>query len=294
MKLGVHVTKSSKVLDDKTQANNLSSALVRDQEALNINAAQIFTYGPRFMNKNNIDYKAVKKITKRHNIDLSVHSAYMTVGIWKITDQNKNTDSSKKALNNLEKQVKSCREINAWGLVVHITKQRPEQVSSVVKLIKPIFKKYKVKLLLEMVSSKADDKTYETPEKINYLTELIGHKPVWWGWCIDTAHLWGAGESAVQKYDSMKKWLKKLKHKNKVKMIHLNGSSSAKGSGKDKHEIAFSTDDIIWNKVSPEKSGLRAVIEFAKKRNITVICEINRGKEKDVRNSLKKINNLSN
>ena len=286
--LGVHVTKDSHVLDDKSAASDLSVAIVRDIDALKLNCAQVFTYGPRFLVKNNIDYNAVKKITK--DIDLSVHSAYPTTSIWKIKQDGSSSDTKK--IDAIKIQLVSCSKIGAWGLVLHINKVYPDVAAEVMHLLKPIIKKSKVMLVLEMVASKADaDKTYETPEKIDNLTTLIGPKENWWGWCVDTAHLWGAGVD-IRSYANMKQWLDSITYKNKIVMFHLNGSSAARGSGKDKHEIAFGPDDVIWNGIKPNSSGVCAIVEFAEKRQIPIICEINRGTETNVRKSLAAIKGL--
>lgn len=277
--LGVHVAKISKVLDNKTTAIDMSNAINRDLDNLGLNSAQIFTHGPRFMVKNKIDYEKVKKTC--HDIDLSVHSAYSTVSIWKVNEDNKNEKKSLSYINSVNTQLKSCKQMGAWGLVIHVTKQSPSNVANVMKLLKPLAESNDVKIILEMVSSKADENTYETPAKINHLTKLIGTNENWWCWCVDTAHLWGAGVD-IKSYNNMKNWLDEIKYPKKIEMFHLNGSSAIKGSGKDKHEIPFSPDDIIWKNIKPNKSGLKAVIDFASKNHTTVICEINRGSEKIV------------
>ena len=118
--LGVHVAKLSKVLDNKTTAIDMSNAINRDLDNLGLNSAQIFTYGPRFMVKNKINYEKVKKTC--HDIDLSVHSAYSTVSIWKVNEDNKNEKKSISYINSVNTQLKSCKQIGAWGLVIHVTK----------------------------------------------------------------------------------------------------------------------------------------------------------------------------
>lgn len=283
--LGVHVSKESHVLDNKSPAKDLSVAILRDIGELGLNCAQIFTYGPRFIVANKIDFNAVKDATKE--IDLSVHSAYPTTGIWNISDGKSASD--KKRIDAFKLQILSCVKVNAWGMVLHINKIYPDVAADVMRQLKPIVMKTKVKLILEMVSSKADpNKTYETPEKLDNLTTLIGANDNWWGWCIDTAHIWGAGVD-IQSYASMKNWLDRLVFKKKVLMFHLNGSSAVRGSGKDKHEIAFGPDDSIWRGIKPEVSGVRAIVEFAEERGIPIICEINRGTEANVKKSLKAI-----
>ncbi len=275
---GVHVTKSSHVLDDKTEADTLSEAIARDAGQLELKSVQVFTYGPRFLVPNKVDFDEVKKVVAERQLDISVHSAYATTGIWKIFD--KSLDERKKAIAVFSSQMRSCEKIGAWGMVLHVTKVDPETVAKVMKKIMPVAVRTNVKIVLEMVANKAGALTYETPEKINHVTELIGDGP--WGWCIDTAHLWGAGVD-VKKYASMAGWLERLQHKDRVLQIHLNGSSAARASGKDKHEIAFSPDDLIWYKVKPEESGLKAIVEFALERHLTVTLEVNRGAEKYTR-----------
>jgi hypothetical protein len=75
----------------------------------------------------------------------------------------------------------------------------------------------------------------------------------------------------------MNDWLHRFVHKKKIAQFHLNGSSSLKASGKDKHEVPFSNEDLIWRGVPVEESGFYAVIQYAKIYNIPVILEINRG-----------------
>ena len=289
--LGVHVTKSSHVLDDKTSTSDISGAILRDVAALNINAVQIFTYGPQHLQPNKIDFPATLAATK--DLDLTVHSAYMTTGIWKIGLANTSDAETKKRLDMFKAQLLSCKKVGAWGMVLHVTKQFPDIVASTMMQLKPLAKKAGVKIILEMVSNKSDpDQTYETPEKIDNVTTLIGPTAPWWGWCVDTAHLWGAGVD-IRSYESMKTWLDSITYKKKIVQFHLNGSSAARGSGKDKHEIIFGPDDLIWKGVPPAKSGVRAVVEFALANNITIICEINRGKEEDVKKSLATVVKLS-
>jgi len=288
--LGVHVTKESHVLDDKTASDDLSDAITRDMGALDLNCAQVFTFGPRFPVPCKIDHEAVKKATKQ--IDLSVHSAYPTTSIWKICSD---TDAVKqRKLVVFKLQLLSCVKIGAHSMVLHINKIPPDTAARVMKILKPIVKKTKVRLLLEMVASKSHPElTYETPDKINRLPELIepDKSENWWGWCVDTAHLWGAGVDVTSHAD-MQNWLNGIKRRDKICMFHLNGSSAALGSGKDKHEIAFGPDDVIWGGTPPKTSGVFAILEFSNGQNIPIICEINRGTEANVRRSIAKIKSM--
>jgi endonuclease IV len=284
MILGIHTSKANKFLDDKSAAKTMSVAIERDVKALDINAVQIFTYGPRFMVPNKLDVDEILSVTK--DVDLTVHSAYATTGIWNVSKNNIEVKTSKNKLDVFKAQMLSCKKIGAWGMVLHISKRFADEIAGTMKLLKPIAKKSGVKLILEMVASKAvADKTYETPEKIDNLTHLIGPTENWWGWCVDTAHIWAAGVD-IKSYNSMKKWLSSLTYPKKILMFHLNGSSTTMGSGKDTHQIAFGPDDKIWYGIEPSQSGVRAVVEFALKYGITIICEVNRGDERELKKSL--------
>jgi endonuclease IV len=278
--LGVHVSQKSHVLDDKTPSE-LSLAISRDLDTFGLNACQIFTYGPRILIKNKLDVDKIKSTTT--DINLTVHSAYPTTSIWK------NLTARKLTL--FEQQIRSCRDINAWGLVLHINKIKPEVIASTMAEILPIAKSVGVCILLEMTASKADPElTYETPQKLDRMCEAIERKTdhllhQWYGITIDTAHLWGAGID-ISSYNNMKNFFDEMKRTDKIMQFHLNGSSANRYSGKDKHEIPFSKNDLIWKDIDPKEAGVRAIVEFAFSKSIAIICEINRGAQKDVENSM--------
>jgi len=278
--LGVHVSRASKVLDDKKDSP-LDHAITRDCETLQLNSVQIFTHGPQYITKNKYDVNAVAKVCSSYNT--TVHAPYGSSMMWNTSDD---TTTANKFEKYLESQLSACKEIDAWGVVIHCNRNTPSHVAAVCKKYKPYFIKHGIVLLLEMPASRAHPEyTYETPEKINRVNALLGRSN-YYAWCIDTAHLWGAGVDC-SRYSTMKKWLEKIADKSRIQQFHLNGSSSNLGSGADKHEIAFSSVDKIYNGIPWEDSGVRAVCEFAKKHNAVVICEINRGTESEVKKLMK-------
>ncbi len=186
-----------------------------------------------------------------------------------------------KQVDKLVDQLEAAAAINAKGLVLHVSKHKPEKIARVMEYIRERVTATGVKLLLEMVASKGDDKTYETPGKLNNLTSYINNNtpstwPDWWGWCIDTAHIWGAGVD-IRTAESMKEWIDAIDNKKKIRLIHLNGSSCARASGKDKHAIPFASDDKIWSSIEPVDSGAGAICAMAVDYSIPVVMEINRG-----------------
>jgi endonuclease IV len=291
MIIGIHVSKQSNISGKKI--NELHLSMNEKIKYFDINAAQIFTYGPKFIIKNKINYGKVKEITK--HIDLVVHSAYMSIVIWKVDNKNVNSLLSKNYLDIINKQMESCAEIGAWGFVLHISKIPAKKIVETMKILEPISEKTGVKILLEMIASKAMENTYETPEKLDNLAELLDKQinTKNWGFCIDTAHIWSAGVD-IQNYDNMQNWIEDIKCKNKILLIHLNGSQLERGCGKDKHEILFAKTDKIWKDYSnsPEKSGACALIKFAVKNKIPMICEVNEDKKEELFSSLSIIKKL--
>jgi len=302
--LGVHVGKKNNINGDVRET--LTTAIKQDIDAVGFNAAQIFTHGPRSYKQNKYNINEVLNTTA--DIHLSVHSAYFTTGIWKARAQ---------AISLLKAQLAACREISAKYLIIHLTKTTPEAIADIMHAhILPMAQEYKITIALEMpackVNKKSPNLTYETPEKLFNLTKTIG-KHKYYGYCIDTAHLWGAGVN-IKYYNDFANWLNVFdalyngiykttnkQHKNKgrrrrrrtlIKMFHLNGSSAALGSGKDKHEIPGGTLDNIWRDVPFEQSGIKALIKYAMANKCPVINEINRGEPNDYNDYLKKINTL--
>ena len=202
-------------------------------------------------------------------------------------------------------------------MVVHLTKKEPNDIIESLNIIIPIIKKFKTPLVFEQPAKKPDGlKTYETPNKINHLTQLMIDKfPNYknWYWCIDTCHLWSAGIEMNDK-NIVDKWLSDIIYKKKIGLFHLNGGSiNIFNTGKDKHIVPFSDDDDIWNDVFTKntvkkiydskkntyierivkekgyyigkykKSSLCSIHHFCKKNNIDSILEINRGLMNDIK-----------
>ena len=121
---------------------------------------------------------------------------------------------------------------------------------------------------------------------------------------IDTAHLWSCGVE-VDDVKIMKKWFDALQYPEKIGLFHLNGSSIDQfETGKDKHKVVFGEDDDIWNADANaddgfsmphiKKSSIFHLFKFAKKNNIDLICEINRGSYEDIQFSIQALHKISN
>lgn len=253
-----------------------------------INSIQIFTHGPRHKYKNKYNPLEIKQFINKNKIALYVHSPYIpTDGIW--TGLLKNET---KYLNHLQELVDSANEINARGLVIHITKQLPETILKVMTIIQKKIKNLSnLILILEMKAMKPHPlMSYETPEKCNNLCNILKNIKIKWGLCIDFSHIWACGINISDK-NIIKKWFNIFKYHNKIKLFHLNSASyNTYSRGKDIHIIPFSKYDNIWNNV--KNSSFELIIKYAKKNKIPLISEVNRGTQKELEYFLNILNKL--
>lgn len=295
---GIHVAKKSKVLTgDKGNRKDMLKAIAIDTSELEINAVQIFTHGPRNMTRSNMDHENIKKYCKKNGIYTVVHSTYLTHP-WSISD---GTAASKRMFNHISDQLNAAGVIGAHGLVIHLPKYKPnissDAVLQTLKMLEPICQKEKVAIFLEIEAHKPSE-SYGNPEHLNELCDLLINElsAKTWGITVDTAHIW-ASEIDLRKPSDTKNWLNSIKYPHKITLVHFNGSPVPFGSHKDMHAIAFSKDDVMWpisnfDIETAMQTGGYKILKFCKKNNIPVICEINRGSEKDTRSSLKLIESI--
>jgi endonuclease IV len=309
-RIGVHVAKTSKVLTVPLQKRKtMLDAITQDCTEFKLGCCQIFVAGPANTKMNDMIYPDIANYCDAMNIKLYVHSSYLTIGIFGINTENKETAKAKASIKHLIQQLEACDALNAKGFIVHLPRKEPQVVIDTLRVILPIIDKYNTPLVFEMSASKADpDKTYETPEKINRLSDMIiAEYPnfINWYWCPDTAHLYSSGVD-VSNYKIMSKWFKSLSYPEKIGLFHLNGASFEQyESGKDIHRVVFASDDNIWNtdaNISMDEgnidikkiktSSIYIIAKFAKKYNIDLICEINRGEYKEINYSIKSLQTI--
>lgn len=234
------------------------------------NTLQIFTHGPKNTKQNNYSIPMIKSAAKK--VPIFSHSTYSSHP-WK-----------GKNIQHIKDQLMACKELGLSGLVIHLPKDESSVVANtMLKITDP-----NMLIILEMTSViPHDTKTYESPDKIdNLCAEIddIGNehgKSINYGICIDTSHVWAANQD-MRDYNHVKKWLKSLIYKDKIKLFHLNGTTIQLGGHKDIHSIPMSPEDVIWSNMLWDNTGIKAIKEFAKERNIPIIMEINRGDEKYV------------
>lgn len=325
MKIGIHNSKKSKIIKNKNY-KSLNDGIIYETELLNLNATQIFTHGPRNLKENKIDYQSIKKYCHKNSINLYVHGSYQTIGIWSVEFQkSKKSKKSQYMIEHIINSIHSCIKLNAKGLIIHLKKSSVADICYTLRKLSNIEEIKKIKnkmppILLELPAMKPCEKTFEDPKKLNILCQsLINEDLIPWGFCIDTAHLWSSGINLSQPL-SWYIWCSNLttKTKNKIKLIHLNGSPKINfKTGKDKHIIPFSEEDGIWrtyirtslrNQFKDQKKNIKfrnndlnliksssfySILIFCIDNNIDVICEINRGEFYEVKLFFKLITSLT-
>lgn len=183
----------------------------------------------------------------------------------------------------VKKELKIADEIKAEGVVVHLPRQPPERIATG---IEELLEGTQSCIYLEIESYEPNEMTYETPDKLYNLFELIDkniknkENMMRIGICIDTAHLWAAGID-ISTADGANKWLHELEEKMSKFVfggfiLHLNDQIWKLGGGRDEHApLGYG---VIWNgynnsDVDFKKSGLYVFVNWAIKNNVTVILE---------------------
>lgn len=299
MHIGLHISKGRSL--------TLYSALKADISFYKINAAQIFVANPRSgkpMNLTKSTKKHIHEMVHKDDIDLFVHTAYITTMIW---------NNKPYGIKLLKDQMKLGVECGAKGVILHLPKKTCSDVANVLEKNKDYINSIDISLLLEPPAFKSDKNcSYETPANLNRLTSLIvpiGIKN--WGYTIDTAHLWSsiteeerAKGFKIETYEGADQWIRELSEetKKRIKLIHLNGSHS--NTGKDMHAIpVFGTKknkdnsivlDYLWSKYKNNihKSSLYRFVQFAISNNIPMVLEVNVGTKKQIQDSLALINTI--
>lgn len=138
-----------------------------------------------------------------------------------------------------------------------------------------------VRLFLETPCVLPKNSHYESPAKLRALFSAIRQNIdpylLYFGLCIDTAHIWGCGID-ISSHEAASTWIEALESCHDIIpphaiMLHLNDSVYGLGSGRDEHECLFM--GRIWEDyaMTPERSGLAVFLDYAHRFNIPVVLE---------------------
>lgn len=263
-----------------TEENSISVELSKIKNK----AVQIFLSDPTKISvKKNIrpgEISKIREIIKKNNIIVIIHTNF----ICNLTSGNNN-----KCVASLINELKICGMIGGYGVVIHCgnknksIKNEEDGLEKTVKLIERIIqinientkaynRKFTPYVLVE--NNSGIKNTYGN--NIQYLMKIQKTiNPKYnknFGFCIDTAHLWGAGYD-MRTINKTKKIIKDMS-KLRIKLFHINNTITPFGTVGDQHASIF-TGQI------PHKS-LQLFIPFAAKLNIPMILELKECPEKDI------------
>lgn len=277
--IGSHVVKNRDNGNNR-KYKDIHKAILDEIKTFEIECAQIYTHGPQGAKPNNIDEKALKQITDT-KFPIYCHSCYSCLP-WK---------DDEKRFHLCEDELKSASLVGASGVVVHLPKDMINVITENMKKMTKLATKHNQTILIEPPAMKREiNKTYETPEMVNKLTESLINLPNW-GWCLDTAHIHSTGGD-IRTREKADDWLKGLKYPEKIKLIHFNGSHRVRGSGVDKHAVPFidggtSGPDNLWGNIDLlSKTGGYSFVKFAKQHKIDILLEPNYGTDPEIENCI--------
>lgn len=258
--IGLHLHQ----LEGKSYAESLIELKKKFPELCDV---QVFTHVPYSLKPMEYDAELLPT-AKRLGVDIVVHGSYLCVP-WK----------SKHLAHHTLENIIASQKYHSFGAIAHMPYMAPKEMIDGLDYLIGLMRRKHItnKLILEISALPYDkNKSYETPEKINNLTQEIverGFEPEI-GICIDTAHVFTGG-GKIRTYEEAKQFIDAL-NKRLIVMIHLNGNSNDPAIVKgDRHEIPLTKNDLIWHDLTYEEAGCRAFIEFTRDANIPCIMETN-------------------
>lgn len=276
-----HVSKKSNRL--KSKPRQMCDAIKQDTTFLRSFekkvGAQIFVTGPQSVKETlkPEEKEKIRDLVIAEEIALVIHGSYIDHGCW---------NEKPISIHCIKEEMKIAAKICATGTIVHLgagaaVESKLKYVIDGVGTLEAEVKAATT-LWLEINSAKSSDATFETPQKLHKLFDMIRKINVHdlkIGLCIDTAHLFACGTN-LDTRQSAKDWLTVFKNlePDLPLMFHLNDCSTALGCGKDIH--APLTMGNIWSAYNPstgklpiEDSGLMEILEFCNKNSLMVILE---------------------
>ncbi len=267
--LGIHLRLEGQ------RASTALDALMADFPTLR--DIQCFTNGPRGSKKVDIDVAAFKARVAHHNVRVWTHGSYICIP-W-----SPNAFLTHHTLEN----IRLSHGIGSRCVVVHLP-MKP--VNEVVTGIIPLVKKMRAehlcgcKLMLETSATRPDpEKSYETPAKLNRLTDALVDAGLsdCVQICVDSAHI-ATSRAAISSYAEGKAYCDALDTR-LLGMIQLNGNSIHPDVAyNDRHEVPLSDPDLIWGPKAAggpytyEQSGCKAFVDLGRRLDIPIILEVNK------------------
>lgn len=254
---------------------------------LGCNTVQIFSHSPRSWFVRRIKEEEIHEFKRLRSLyDISpvyVHTSYL------INLASSNKEVAEKSVEMLSLEMEIADLLGADYVVLHpgtASDSEEEGLRRLIKRLKAVLKgRYRTRLLLENTAGEKGDLT----SRINQLAWIINSvdSNLIGGICIDTCHAFQAGydisnEKGVTEFIEV---IKKEIGVEGIKLLHLNDSKKALGSGVDRHE------HIGYGSIG--RKGFKALLSN-KILNVPLILETPKKTEEDDIRNLKAVKGLLN
>lgn len=254
---------------------------------LGCNTVQIFSHSPRSWSLRKIAKEEIWDFRRLRSLyDISpvyIHTSYL------INLASHKEEVAIKSKDLLIEEMKLADALGADYVVLHpgsASDSEHEGFKRIIRNLKEALKgRYRSKLLLENTAGERGDLTSMIRELARIIKSLdstsIG------GICIDTCHAFQAGYDISRK-DGIEKLVEEIKNEigiDKLKLLHLNDSKKAFGSGVDRHEHI--------GKGSIGEKGFETLLNNPFLSNVPVILETPKENDDDDLRNLKVVRRLA-
>lgn len=245
----------------------LHKALERAAE-INCTSVQLFTRNPRGWRAAPLDLSQVelfKSTANKLGLALVAHASYLP------NLASPNDEVYRLSLQSIQDELERCEALGIPYLVLHMGSHLGAGFETgfrrLVSACKAILDKFggKTMLLLENMSGQANSMGSKLQDIAKVLAALDNDDQI--GVCLDTCHLFQAGYE-LRSERALEKLFNEIEESfgiDRVKVIHLNDSKAAIGSGLDRHER------IGKGYIGP--SGFRNILRHRAFRRMPMILE---------------------
>lgn len=290
--IGSHIPNKPTLLESiqeiKKWGGNTFQIFIGDPQSSTLNTKLKF---------NPLEFSQIRDFCNQHNLKGIIHSSYK-LNLSTPIQQNK------PSLNNLIFDLNSSSILNFIGVIIHMGSQINSSsyqeafhnfIESIIYVLNNtekqsyLFNKnglrnpkwIKPTLILE-TSAGEGSRIGKTKEDLLKILNKIPKK--YWkrlGLCIDTAHIWAAGECINNKklLEEYFSFMEKGLGNNMIKVIHLNDTSVVCGSGVDRH-LGIGKGNIFKGREGKECLGW--LVEWCKKRSVPMILETHGDYKKEI------------